>query len=830
MTARRFTKALFLLSEDAYGAPIKDDSDTRMPWSNNLYFLTNIIAFTVMAVVIFHAWKNRIIIGAGAFIALALLLEWGILVDGIAMLSPDGTVALFWFSLRFIALAGVPPAWLVFTLHYTGRIKGLTPVRYAMLFSIPVITQIILWTNDLHGMWVAHDVSFHREGLFMIADTNARVPGPWFMVHTVYGYLCLVFGIALIFQWSYHMMRIYRAQAMALWVGMIIMTAGSAIPTFKVIPGLKVNPVMLTLVMSSLLFAWATFRYRFLDIVPVARDRLVDSMDDCMIVLDSRNRVVDINPPMKTLLAEASAEKKAIIQERMIGQPIAAYLGPWRDLVWPYRDASDIQTEIAITIDGSERFYDLKISPLFEKGSEDGRIVILRNITARKIIEDEHKLSEARLDALYQLSQKELPTEKETIDYALEEAVRLTESEIGYFHLVKEDQESLELFTWSREVMKTCTAATDRHYPLSMAGIWADCARTKRPVIHNDYQNIPDRKGYPEGHSHIIRHMSVPILTRGAVKAISGVANKEGPYNDSDLRQLQLFMDGLWNIIERNRVKAELASAMKEKETLLQDLMVSEHLLKERNDKMENDLKIAQTVQKAIMKYTSPACSRLAVDVRYLPLERLGGDYFSFFDVPDNSMGIFIGDVTGHGIAASLFTALLKSATTRVFRDYGSSPSSFLKNLNDELLDYMSSYFVTGIYGLFSPCGDDSSMAFTFSIGAHPLPIIKRRGGDFTLSGVSSDIIGLADDVHFTDTVEELMPGDRVFLYTDGVPESINPRRETLGFGEGLLSLFRRADRPVLSDMLDAVLDGITRHREGNPMRDDATIIGIEVR
>ncbi len=801
-----------------------------MSWTYDIYFLTNVIAFAVMAAVIAYSLKNTSVAGAKSFLVLAILLEWGILVDGLAMISPGESMAHFWFSMRFIALAGVPPVWLIFILHYIGRGNYLTPARYAMLLTIPVITQGMVWTNSLHGLWVIHDVEFLREGYLMIADISAREPGPWFMIHSVFGYICLVSGIALIFQWSYHMMRLYRAQAMALWVGMIFMVVGSAIPTFKLIPGLRINPVIQSLTVSALLFAWATFRYRLLDIVPVARDKLIDSMDDCMIVLDQQNRIVDINPPMENLVAEAFSEKMLEKPGALIGQPITTLLAPWFSFIGQFMGTSSIQREIALMLGGSERFYDLRISPLFNKNNQQsGRVIVLRNITERKSIENGHALSEARLDALYKLSQTEFPTEKETIDYALEEAVRLTGSQYGYFHLVKEDQESLDLVAWSGEVMKTCTTVTERHYPLSMAGVWADCARTKQPAIHNDYQNLPERKGYPEGHSHIARHMSVPIVHMNRVEAISGVANKTAPYNDSDVRQLQLFMDGVWKIIERKRAQEELAWALKEKEELLRELMVSERMLKERNEKMEADLAIAKAAQKGIMKSDRPRCSRLAVDVRYKPLDQVGGDYFSFFNSTDDSLGLFIGDVSGHGISAALFTALLKSATTRVYREYGGEPSQFMKNLNDELLDYMSSYFVTGIYGIFNPCSGDVSTSLRFTVGAHPFPIIKRRNSDFTFSGVSNDIIGLTGDVQYVETIEDLSPGDRVFLYTDGVPDTINKRRESIGFGEGLLDLFRNAEVPALPDMLDAVLDGIVRFREGNPMQDDITIIGIEV-
>jgi signal transduction histidine kinase len=166
---------------------------------------------------------------------------------------------------------------------------------------------------------------------------------------------------------------------------------------------------------------------------------------------------------------------------------------------------------------------------------------------------DELKFNEERLTALLKMTQLKGLSEKEYIDYTLEECVRLTNSKVGYLHFINEDQNSLSLYTWSKGVLEHCTATKTPHYPIEKAGIWADCFREKKPVIHNDYDNYPQKKGYPEGHFPVKRHMSIPVFDRDKVVSIVGVGNKEDPYNDSDTRQLYLFMDRMWRIIKQNR-------------------------------------------------------------------------------------------------------------------------------------------------------------------------------------------------------------------------------------------------------------------------------------
>ncbi|MBK7584627.1 MAG: GAF domain-containing protein, partial [Myxococcales bacterium] len=137
--------------------------------------------------------------------------------------------------------------------------------------------------------------------------------------------------------------------------------------------------------------------------------------------------------------------------------------------------------------------------------------------------------------------------EKELIDFALESAVALTGSEVGYLHFVDDDQQNLTLYTWSERTLQNCSVGTERHYPLSLAGIWADCVRLRRPVIHNDYATAEGKKGLPEGHFPLVRHLSTCVVERDKVTVVAGVGNKPTPYQDDDVRQLQLFLDGVWD-------------------------------------------------------------------------------------------------------------------------------------------------------------------------------------------------------------------------------------------------------------------------------------------
>jgi len=141
---------------------------------------------------------------------------------------------------------------------------------------------------------------------------------------------------------------------------------------------------------------------------------------------------------------------------------------------------------------------------------------------------------------------------------AIEAGVDITGSKIGYFHLVNEDQETIELGTWSAGTLRQCQAVYQRHYPISAAGVWADCARHRRPYIHNDYPSLAHKRGYPEGHVHLVRHLGVPVLDGGRVVLLVGVGNKAAEYDQEDLACLQAISDHAWRLIRQRRERVSL--------------------------------------------------------------------------------------------------------------------------------------------------------------------------------------------------------------------------------------------------------------------------------
>jgi PAS domain S-box-containing protein len=209
------------------------------------------------------------------------------------------------------------------------------------------------------------------------------------------------------------------------------------------------------------------------------------------------------------------------------------------------------------TRSGELKLYEMRSHTFWENNSQKV-FTLARSLSEREQKESQALQVEQRLQTLLELYQTSFETENSLIERALEKAVELTHSEIGYFHFVNPDQESLSLGIWSRKVHDICTTVHDMHYPLSMAGVWADCARLREPVIHNDYPSLSHKKGLPEGHFPLLRHMSVPVIENDKVRVILGVGNKSSDYTETDTRQMQLLAAHIWKLISKYRSEQAL--------------------------------------------------------------------------------------------------------------------------------------------------------------------------------------------------------------------------------------------------------------------------------
>ena len=172
---------------------------------------------------------------------------------------------------------------------------------------------------------------------------------------------------------------------------------------------------------------------------------------------------------------------------------------------------------------------------------------------------------------------------EDLLQKALDDIEALMDSRISFFHFVAPDQKSLRLQEWStRTKTEFChTESIERHYAIDQAGVWVDCARLRKPVIHNDYASLAHKKGMPQGHANVVRELTVPVIRNDRVVAILGVGNKSNDYTRDDVENLAYFADVIWEITEHKRTEMVLRESEYMFRTLTEKALVGVYIIQD---------------------------------------------------------------------------------------------------------------------------------------------------------------------------------------------------------------------------------------------------------
>jgi signal transduction histidine kinase/PAS domain-containing protein/BarA-like signal transduction histidine kinase len=209
-----------------------------------------------------------------------------------------------------------------------------------------------------------------------------------------------------------------------------------------------------------------------------------------------------------------------------------------------------------------KRWFNLKVTRV--QGDGQARVAVAHeNITELKLSEQQLRLNERRLESLVKISQYQTEDVQELLDFALEKALSLSGSGIGYVYHYDDKSEQFTLDAYSTGVMKECTISEVKYrYELSKTGIWGDAVRQRRPIMLNDFQAAhPLKKGFPEGHAVLYRYLTIPVFSNDRIVGVAAVANKKSDYDQTDILQLTLLMAAVWKMVERIKTNQELLQA-----------------------------------------------------------------------------------------------------------------------------------------------------------------------------------------------------------------------------------------------------------------------------
>ena len=283
------------------------------------------------------------------------------------------------------------------------------------------------------------------------------------------------------------------------------------------------------------------------------------SSPDIMAVKEAGGAYRAVNPAFRELVGRGESEIIGRTDADLFPEPGAAPLPPPAEA--SAKDDGPRSDDVRMDGPDGARWFQVIQTAVAAPGSgPPGILYAGRDITERRRME---RIMEARL-GLSELAAA--GSVEDLLRRAADDAERLTESRIGFFHLLTPDERSVSTPVWSSATLAAGLdpAVFQRHFDLETAGIWADCLRSREPAIENDYPNAARRGGLPNDHVPILRVMSLPVLRNETIVAIVAVANKPTDYTERDLSILSRFAGMAWDVIVRKTAE----TALRESETM----------------------------------------------------------------------------------------------------------------------------------------------------------------------------------------------------------------------------------------------------------------------
>lgn len=338
------------------------------------FAILSILSALIALIASFIAWRRS---APGSFMLGLLLLSMAIWSGLYSTRWMDIPLAAktFWFDLMFVGVAALPTLYLLFILTFTQHDTWLTKRNLLLLLIQPTISVLLQWTNGYHHLFYL-SMNAVRENDFMAVNF---IRGPWYFIHVVYSYIIIGIAFFILSQAVLRSSPIFLNHYRLIMIGSVIPWAGSFYSEFNFTEwhGLDLAPLLFGV--SGIIFVFAILGTHFMDVIPVARSHLIETMRDGVLVLDAQNRIVDINPAMEMFIEGDYSS--------YIGKNAFDVLQPWIGKINLFPDEAETRAELKVPFDPS-RYLDLRVTPLYDRNkSLSGRLMVFRDITEFKQVE-----------------------------------------------------------------------------------------------------------------------------------------------------------------------------------------------------------------------------------------------------------------------------------------------------------------------------------------------------------------------------------------------------------------------------------------------------------
>ncbi|MBS1771643.1 MAG: PAS domain-containing protein [Bacteroidetes bacterium] len=288
--------------------------------------------------------------------------------------------------IEYLSIGLLPALWIVFILKYAGKDSWLNTKTIAAFFILPVISIIVEWTTDIHHLFYTHVEVYVANGIHLLKIER----GPWYVVHLVYFYIMLIWGVYFIIQKFRSVDPIYRKQNLLILIATFIPWLANVLYHAGINFQKDIDLTPFGFIVTAIVIGYGLLRFSLFDIVPVAREKVMDAMQEGVLVIDAKGRIVDANARMKDIIGNRV--------HKLIGTDITTIHFDDK-LCEALNKRTSGKIEISLLGSSGIQYYAVTLTPLLEKDIYTGQFLLFRDVT------DRHK-SEERLQGLNQLKDR----------------------------------------------------------------------------------------------------------------------------------------------------------------------------------------------------------------------------------------------------------------------------------------------------------------------------------------------------------------------------------------------------------------------------------------
>ena len=522
------------------------------------------LAIGITVTVVLISVRRRSAPGATSLIVFALaLIAW--VVSDFLYSTGVPPIGKFWLSVTYLGATVAPTAVLTFSVEYTERGYCLTRRILALLAIGPVLTQALFWTDSSHGLF------FAGRGIHTI--DAAFQESLWFRINAIYSYSLVLIAVILILQIFSHRLGTYRLQSGAILTGGLIPILAALIAQTGLVPNLDLTLVAYTL--TGVAFTGSLVWYHLLDLVPIPREIAVEGMKDGWMVLDTKNRILDLNPAAEAVIG--------LPRRELYGQPADKILSDWPNLRKRFEDNVTVLDEVgSVWLRDEWRYLNLRAHSLTDRnGRLIGHIVIWRDITERRKAEEARQRARDEMFVLLRAIYGAASRAQDVDDFlaaAIYQIVYTFQSQacVIFLHekgLTESDADRLLLAAHhglSAEALNNMSSINVSSIPKEN-NVIAWVLEHHEPLLIKDIHTNPSVPETMKQMGHLSL-LIIPMVIDGQILGMIGLTRKKKlAYRTEEIARLTVLAEEIATFVHSDR-RRQLATILAERQRLVRDL------------------------------------------------------------------------------------------------------------------------------------------------------------------------------------------------------------------------------------------------------------------